>query len=56
MYDANVLGVMRMTQALLPKLEASGDGHVVMIGLDRRARGRTPAAPATTPPSSALGP
>ena len=32
MYDANVLGVMRMTRALLPKLEASGDGHVVMIG------------------------
>jgi NADP-dependent 3-hydroxy acid dehydrogenase YdfG len=32
MYDANVLGVMRMTRALLPKLEASGDGHLVMIG------------------------
>jgi NADP-dependent 3-hydroxy acid dehydrogenase YdfG len=32
MYDANVLGVMRMTRALLPSLEASGDGHVVMIG------------------------
>jgi NADP-dependent 3-hydroxy acid dehydrogenase YdfG len=32
MYDANVLGVMRMTRALLPKLEASGDGHIVMIG------------------------
>jgi NADP-dependent 3-hydroxy acid dehydrogenase YdfG len=32
MYDANVLGVMRMTRALLPKLVASGDGHVVMIG------------------------
>ena len=32
MYDANVLGVMRMTRALLPKLEASGDGHVVTIG------------------------
>ena len=32
MYDANVMGVMRMTRALLPKLEASGDGHVVMIG------------------------
>src|SRR3954452_62437 len=29
MYDANVLGVMRMTKALLPALEASGDGHVV---------------------------
>lgn len=32
MYDANVLGVMRMTRALLPKLVASGDGHVVTIG------------------------
>ena len=32
MYDANVLGVMRMTRALLPKLEASGDGHVVTVG------------------------
>jgi NADP-dependent 3-hydroxy acid dehydrogenase YdfG len=32
MYDANVLGTLRMTQALLPKLEASGNGHVVMLG------------------------
>jgi NADP-dependent 3-hydroxy acid dehydrogenase YdfG len=32
MYDANVMGVMRMTRALLPKLESSGDGHIVMIG------------------------
>lgn len=32
MYDANVLGVMRMTRALLPKLIASGDGHVITIG------------------------
>jgi NADP-dependent 3-hydroxy acid dehydrogenase YdfG len=32
MYDANVLGVMRMTRALLPHLVASGDGHVVTIG------------------------
>jgi NADP-dependent 3-hydroxy acid dehydrogenase YdfG len=32
MYDANVLGVMRMTKALLPKLIASGDGHVVVVG------------------------
>ena len=32
MYDANVLGTLRVTQALLPKLDASGDGHVVMIG------------------------
>lgn len=32
MYDANVLGVMRMTRELLPKLIDSGDGHVVTIG------------------------
>jgi NADP-dependent 3-hydroxy acid dehydrogenase YdfG len=32
MYDANVLGVMRMTRALLPRLVASGDGHVITIG------------------------
>lgn len=31
MYDANVLGVMRVTRALLPKLEASGAGHVIVI-------------------------
>ena len=32
MYDANVLGALRMTKALLPAIEASGDGHVVMVG------------------------
>ena len=32
MYDTNVLGVLRMTQGLLPALEASGDGQVVTIG------------------------
>jgi NADP-dependent 3-hydroxy acid dehydrogenase YdfG len=31
MYESNVMGQMRMTQALLPKLIASGDGHVVGI-------------------------
>ncbi len=31
MYEANVLGTMRMTRALLPKLIASGDGHVVAV-------------------------
>jgi NADP-dependent 3-hydroxy acid dehydrogenase YdfG len=31
MYEANVLGTMRMTRALLPRLIASGDGHVVSI-------------------------
>jgi NADP-dependent 3-hydroxy acid dehydrogenase YdfG len=32
MYESNVMGVMRMTKALLPKLESSGDGHIVVIG------------------------
>jgi len=32
MYDVNVMGAMRMTRALLPKLLAGGNGHVVMIG------------------------
>jgi NADP-dependent 3-hydroxy acid dehydrogenase YdfG len=32
MYDANVLGTMRMTRALLPALLASGRGHIVNIG------------------------
>jgi NADP-dependent 3-hydroxy acid dehydrogenase YdfG len=32
MYDTNVLGVLRMTKALLPALEASGDGQIVTIG------------------------
>jgi NADP-dependent 3-hydroxy acid dehydrogenase YdfG len=31
MYNANVLGTMRMTRAFLPKLVASGDGHVVNV-------------------------
>ncbi len=32
MYDVDVLGVLRVTQALLPALEASGQGHIVIIG------------------------
>jgi NADP-dependent 3-hydroxy acid dehydrogenase YdfG len=32
MYDVNVLGTLRVTQALLPALERSGRGTVVMIG------------------------
>ncbi len=32
MYESNVLGTLRMTQALLPRLIASGDGLVVNIG------------------------
>jgi len=31
MYEANVLGTMRMTRALLPALIASGDGHVIAV-------------------------
>jgi NADP-dependent 3-hydroxy acid dehydrogenase YdfG len=32
MWEVNVLGLMRMTRALLPALIASGDGHVINIG------------------------
>jgi NADP-dependent 3-hydroxy acid dehydrogenase YdfG len=32
MYESNVLGVMRVTKALLPALEGSGAGHVVVLG------------------------
>lgn len=32
MYETNVLGVVRVTKALLPAIEAGGDGHVVVIG------------------------
>jgi NADP-dependent 3-hydroxy acid dehydrogenase YdfG len=32
MYETNVLGVMRVTKTLLPALEASGNGHIVVIG------------------------
>lgn len=32
MYDVNVLGTLRMTQALLPALLASGDGQVINVG------------------------
>jgi NADP-dependent 3-hydroxy acid dehydrogenase YdfG len=31
MYEANVMGTMRMTRALLPRLIESGDGHVVAV-------------------------
>lgn len=32
MWESNVFGLMLMTRALLPKLEASGNGHIVNIG------------------------
>jgi NADP-dependent 3-hydroxy acid dehydrogenase YdfG len=31
MYEANVLGVVRVTKALLPALERSGGGHIVIV-------------------------
>ncbi|MFI5895235.1 SDR family oxidoreductase [Actinoplanes sp. NPDC051513] len=32
MYEVNVLGTLRVTKALLPALEASGRGAIVMVG------------------------
>jgi NADP-dependent 3-hydroxy acid dehydrogenase YdfG len=32
MYETNVMGMMRVTKAMLPKLERSGDGHIVVVG------------------------
>jgi NADP-dependent 3-hydroxy acid dehydrogenase YdfG len=32
MYETNVLGLLRVTRALLGKLEASGEGHIVNVG------------------------
>jgi hypothetical protein len=32
MYETNVLGAMRVTKALLPALERSGNGHIVLLG------------------------
>lgn len=32
MFDVNVMGTLRMTRALLPKLLDSGNGHVVVMG------------------------
>ena len=32
MYDVNVLGLLRVTQALLPALRASGDGLILNVG------------------------
>src|ERR671928_181491 len=32
MFEVNVVGAVRVTQALLPALVASGQGHVVVMG------------------------
>jgi NADP-dependent 3-hydroxy acid dehydrogenase YdfG len=32
MFEVNVLGLMRMTRALLPALRASSDGHIINVG------------------------
>ena len=32
MWQTNVLGLLRVTRALLPKLRASGDGHIINLG------------------------
>jgi NADP-dependent 3-hydroxy acid dehydrogenase YdfG len=39
MWETNVLGTMRMTRALLPRLRASGDGHVINVGSTGRRAG-----------------
>jgi NADP-dependent 3-hydroxy acid dehydrogenase YdfG len=32
MFETNVMGLMRMTRALLPRLIDSGDGHIINVG------------------------
>ena len=32
MYETNVMGAMSVTKALLPALERSGDGFIVVVG------------------------
>jgi hypothetical protein len=32
MYETNLMGVMRVTKALLPALERGGGGHIVVVG------------------------
>ena len=46
MWESNVFGLMLMTRALLPKLIASGNGHIVNIGSIAGLRS-TPAGRAT---------
>ena len=53
MYDVNVLGAVRVTQALLPALRASGDARHRERRLDGRADGVRDAAAATPPRSTA---
>ncbi|MET0189516.1 MAG: SDR family NAD(P)-dependent oxidoreductase [Pseudonocardia sediminis] len=31
MWETNVMGTLRLTKALLPKLDASGDGHIITV-------------------------
>ncbi|MFR9806580.1 SDR family NAD(P)-dependent oxidoreductase [Pseudonocardia sp. RS010] len=31
MFEANVIGTLRLTQGLLPKLRESGDGHIITV-------------------------
>ena len=54
MYDTNVLGTLRMTRALLPRLERSGDGHVIVVG-SIAAHEPYPGGAGTTRPSSPSG-
>lgn len=53
MYETNVIGTLNLTQALLPKLIASGDGVVVVVSSTASTTAPTRAARAMSPPSTA---
>ena len=55
MYELNVLGTLRVTQALLPQLRADGGRRRRRRDLDRRATARTRAAPGTRAPRPPSG-
>ena len=51
MWESNVLGTLRVTRALLPKLIDSGDGLIVTVTPSRPSRSTT-AAPVTRRPNT----
>ncbi|BFO14232.1 hypothetical protein SHKM778_06200 [Streptomyces sp. KM77-8] len=52
MYETNVLGTLNLTQALLPKLDASGDGTIVIVS-STAGHATYEGGGATSPPSTA---